>query len=133
VSSVVYQTVIPIEPRSKKNNVQIAFNPRTHRPFVTQSKTYKQFEKDCGYYLKHKPPAPINYPVNVQCIFYRSTRRVFDASNGIAAIDDILVKYGIIEDDKFEIVAGHDGTRVRIDKDNPRIEITITRMGEDDL
>lgn len=76
---------------------------------------------------------PIDYPVNIKCIFYRSTARVFDASNGISAIDDILVKYGILADDRFTIVAGHDGTRVRIDKRSPRVEITITRMKETDL
>ena len=133
MSSVVFQTVIPIEPRSKKNSQQICINSRTHRPFVKQNEKYDQFEKDCGFFLKHKPPAPIDYPVNCQYIMYRSTNRVFDALNGCEAVDDVLVKYGILEDDNFKIVAGHDGTRVRVDKDNPRIEITITRMSEVDL
>ena len=44
--------------------------------------------------------------------------------------DDILVYYGILKDDNFMIVAGHDGSRVKVDRVNPRTEIFITRMEE---
>ena len=132
-SEVVYRVVIPIEPRSKKNSQQIYVNSRTKRPFITQSDEYKRYERDCGFFLKHKPPEPIDYPVNVQCVFYRSTRRRIDLTNLIAATNDIFVKYGILRDDNREIVAGHDGSRVRYDKENPRAEITITKLGEDEL
>lgn len=130
-SDIVYEAVIPIEPRSKKNSQQICINPRTKRPFVKQNDKYVQFEKDCGFFLKHKPPAPIDYPVNVKCIFYRSTRIRCDLVNLEEAILDVLTRYGIIADDNFNIVATMDGSTVLIDKDNPRIEITITK--ENDL
>ena len=52
-------------------------------------------------------------------------------SNLIASADDILVKYGILEDDNFHIIVGHDGSRVKIDKDNPRTEITIYKGEEE--
>lgn len=126
-SDIVYEAVIPIEPRSKKNSQQICINSRTKRPFVKQNDKYIQFEKDCGFFLKHKPPAPIDYPVNVKCIFYRSTRIRCDLVNLQEAILDVLTRYGIIQDDNFNIVATMDGSTVLIDKDNPRIEITITK------
>lgn len=126
-SDVVYEAVIPIEPRSKKNSQQICINSRTKRPFVKQNDKYIQFEKDCGFFLKHKPPAPIDYPVNVKCIFYRSTRIRCDLVNLQEATLDVLTRYGIIQDDNFNIVATMDGSTVLIDKDNPRIEITITK------
>ena len=126
-SDVVYEAVIPIEPRSKKNSQQICINSRTKRPFVKQNEKYVQFEKDCGFFLKHKPPAPIDYPVNVKCIFYRSTRIRCDLVNLQEAILDVLTRYEIIADDNFNIVATMDGSTVLIDKDNPRIEITITK------
>ena len=132
-SDVVYEAVIPIEPRSKKNSQQICINPRTKRPFVKQNEKYIKFEKDCGFFLKHKPPAPIDYPVNVKCIFYRSTRIRCDLVNLEEAILDVLTRYEIIADDNFNIVATMDGSTVLIDKDNPRIEITITRVKETDL
>ena len=130
-SDVVYEAVIPIEPRSKKNSQQICINSRTKRPFVKQNDKYVQFEKDCGFFLKHKPPAPIDYPVNVKCIFYRSTRIRCDLVNLEEAILDVLTRYEIIADDNFNIVATMDGSTVLIDKNNPRIEITITK--ENDL
>lgn len=130
-SDIVYEAVIPIEPRSKKNSQQICINPRTKRPFVKQNDRYVKFEKDCGFFLKHKPPAPIDYPVNVKCIFYRSTRIRCDLVNLEEAILDVLTRYEIIADDNFNIVATMDGSTVLIDKNNPRIEITITK--ENDL
>lgn len=130
---IVYQAVLPLEPRSKKNSQRIIYNKSLGRSIIIQSDEYKRFEKDCGKLLTRKPKTPIDFPVNCQYIMYRSTERVFDGLNGSAALDDILVKYGILKDDNFHIVAGHDGTRVRVDRKNPRVEITITKIGEDEL
>lgn len=127
-SDVVYEAVIPIEPRSKKNSQQICINPRTKRPFVKQNDRYVKFEKDCGFFLKHKPPAPIDYPVNVKCIFYRSTRIRCDLVNLEEATLDVLCRYGIIEDDNRNIVYSMDGSKVLYDKGCPRVEITITTL-----
>lgn len=65
-------------------------------------------------------------PVNVRCLFYMKTRRKVDLTNLLEAADDVLVKYHVLVDDNSQIVAGHDGSRVYYDKDNPRIEIDIT-------
>lgn len=131
MNEIVYQIVVPLEPKSKKNHMDIVYV--RGRPVVVQNKQYKQFEKDIGKLLTHKPKEPIDYPVNCNYQMYRKTHRVFDASNGISALDDVLVKFGILKDDNFKIIAGHDGTRVRVDKENPRIEITITKMEAEDL
>lgn len=130
---VVYEAVIRTEPKGKKNSMNIAYNKKTGRQFIVQSDAYKKFEKDCQYFLTNKPDAPIDYPVNVEYKMYRATNRTFDASNGISALDDILVKLGILKDDNFKIVAGHDGTRVYVDKYYPRIEVIITKMEAEDL
>lgn len=39
---------------------------------------------------------------------------------------DILVEAGLILDDNYKILAAHDGSRVLVDKSNPRTEIEIT-------
>lgn len=49
-------------------------------------------------------------------------------SNLLNAIDDAMVKSGLILDDNRDIIAAHDGSRVFHDKFNPRIEILITEM-----
>ena len=48
--------------------------------------------------------------------------------NLLAAIDDILVKYKILEDDCRDIVVDHAGSRVYYSKDNPHVEIVITTV-----
>lgn len=123
----IYQAMIPLNPKTKKNSQKIISNPKTRRPMVVQSEEYKQYERDAGWFLK--PPAePISVPVNIRCTFYRDSRRRIDLTNLLEAIDDILVKYKVIKDDNFEIIAGHDGSRVNIDKEHPRTEIVITDM-----
>lgn len=122
--AILYQALIPLNPKTKKNSQQIITNRKTGRAMIIQSSEYKQYEHDVGFFLK-KIPQPIDKPVNVKCIFYRKNAIRCDQSNLIAAIDDILVKYGILADDNFKIIVGHDGSRVYIDKENPRTEITI--------
>lgn len=48
--------------------------------------------------------------------------------NLLEATCDILVQYGILADDNSQIVVSHDGSRVRLDRMNPRVEITITEV-----
>lgn len=122
---ILYEAMIPLNPRTKKNNQQIKYNRKTGKSFVSQNDRYKQYEQDAGWYLK-KIPEPINGPVIVKCVFYRDSKRKVDLTNLLEAIDDILIKYNILVDDNFEIIASHDGSRVFIDKDNPRTEITIS-------
>lgn len=112
-------------PKTKKNSSQIIMNQRTGRPMVIPSKAYKQYEKDCGMQLNGKG-LKINYPVNIKAVYYRKDRRKVDLSNLHEALQDILVKYGVLEDDNYTIVASHDGSCVRIDKENPRTEVEIT-------
>ena len=125
----IYKSLIPLNPRTKKNNQKIIKNPRTGALMIIQNDIYKQYERDAGWFLK-KPASPISEPINIKCVFYRDSRRKVDLTNLLEAIDDILVKYKIIEDDNFEIIRGHDGSRVYVDKERPRTEIEITRLTE---
>lgn len=129
---IIYQAKIPLNPRTKKNNQKIIKNKRTGSLMVVQNDRYLQYERNAGWFLK-KIPQPISEPVNVKCTFYRPDRKRVDLTNLLEAIDDILVKYKIIKDDTFTILAGHDGSRVLVDKDNPRTEIEITRIYENDV
>ncbi len=123
--------VIPVEPRTKKNSQQLVMV--RNRMIPIPSKTYKEFEKKCGWYLKEHQGLNICEPVNVCYQFYMPTRRKVDLTNLQEAADDMLVHFKVLEDDNSSIVAGHDGSRVRYDKENPRIEITITKMKASDI
>lgn len=126
---ILYKAMIPLNPKTKKNHQKIIKNPRTKALMIVQSDSYKRYEKDAGWFLK-KPPKPISQPVNIKCVFYQDSARRCDLTNLLEAIDDILVKYGIIEDDNFRIIHSHDGSRVYIDREHPRTEIVIEDIFE---
>lgn len=110
--------LIPIEPKTKKNSQQIVKTGSRH--CIIPSKAYKEYEKQASLFMK---PLGIDYPVNVRCMFYMKTHRRVDLTNLLEAVDDVMVHAGVLKDDNCEIVAGHDGSRVLYDKDNPRTEI----------
>lgn len=119
---------IPVMPRTKKNGGQIVM--RGKYPVLLPSKAYLVFEKSCLPYLKQVKDTAgvINYPVNVQCIFFTETKRKIDLPNLLNAIDDAMVKSGFLIDDNRDIIAAHDGSRVFHDKYNPRIEVIVTEL-----
>ena len=119
---------IPLQCRSKKNSQQIYINQKTHKPFVSQSELYKQFERDCGYFLK-KYAMNINYSINLKCTFYVKDRRKRDIVNLLNAIQDILVKYNVISDDNYNIVKSVDGSRIVYERGREETVIEITKLG----
>ena len=123
--------IIPIAPITKKNSQQI-LRTRQGRPFIAPSARYRQYAMQAGWALKPRPEKPIDYPVNIRYLFCVPDRRRRDLSNLVEAIDDILQDAGIIADDCYQIVRGHDGTRCVVDKENPRTEIYIERMDYDE-
>lgn len=122
--------ILPVRPATKKNSGQIVM--RGKYPVLLPSKQYLAFEKQCMPFLNHikQTAGVINYPVNVECSFFMETRRRVDLPNLLNAIDDAMVKSGLILDDNRDIIAAHDGSRVFHDKFNPRIEVKITEMKE---
>ena len=121
---------IPLAPVTKKNHQQIMYNAKTGRRFVKPSPQYEQYAEAARWFLRPVPAEPICTPVNVRCLFYLPTRRRTDLVNLLQAVDDILVEAGILADDNYCIVAGHDGSRVYYDKQNPRTEIGIEEAEE---
>lgn len=118
--------VIEVPPVTKKNHQQI-IKARGHY-MIIQSKQYRQYEKDAMYFLP-KTDCIIE-KVNIKAVFYMPTRRKVDLTNLLEALDDVLVKGKIIEDDNCSILYSHDGSRVLYDKDNPRTEVEITAINE---
>lgn len=116
-------------PRSKKNSQQI-FRGKAGRPFITQSQQYKEYERSCLRQLLPKHIRKIDYPVNVQMVFFMPTKRKCDLGNLQAACLDILVKGNVLKDDNHTIVTAMDGSRVFYDKDHPRVEIEILPIAD---
>lgn len=114
---------IPLDPKTKKNSQQIMTNWATGKPFISQSDVYKQYEKDCKYFLKS---LSIGEPINIKALYFRKTKRRVDLSNLNSALHDILITHNVIEDDNCNIVVSSDGSRVFYDKENPRTEVEIS-------
>ena len=122
---------IPLMCRSKKNSQNIIVNPKTHKPMIIQSKLYKEFEQECGYYLlKYKKN--ISTPVNLKCTFYVKDKRKRDIVNLLNAIQDILVKYGVIADDNYNIVKSVDGSRIIYEQGREETIIEIEEENAND-
>jgi Holliday junction resolvase RusA-like endonuclease len=116
--------IIPIPPVTKKNSQRIVSCGRYHK--ILPSKAYEQYEPKCKPYLE---ALGIDYPVNVKALYYMPTRRRVDLVNLHEALCDVLVAHGVVQDDNCKIIASMDGSRVLYDKEHPRTEIYIERVG----
>ena len=117
------------KPVTKKNSSRIV-RSKTGRLFLLPSTQYQAFEKEVLPTLNRVKNkfGVINYPVNIECVFYMATKHKVDLANLLNAVDDAMVTSGLLADDNRDIVAGHDNSRVFYDKDNPRIEVEITKL-----
>ena len=120
--------VIPGNPITKKNSQRIVLIGG--RPRILPSQKYKEYEARAALFMP-KMRMKISEAVNVKCLYYMETHRRVDLCNLMEATHDILVRYGILEDDNSLIVWSVDGSRVLYDKENPRVEIEITPIGAD--
>lgn len=120
--------IVDLPPITKKNHQRI-LKAGNGKRFVAPSKQYKNYEETALWYMPRNIPT-INYPVNVKCLFYMPTKRKVDLTNLLESIDDIMVKGGLLEDDNYNIISSHDGSRVCYDKDKPRTEVYITEFNE---
>lgn len=128
-----YRVTILGPPRVKKNNQKVAagYNRKTGRRFYRKvnTKGFNQWHTSATEQSLFFPKidGPIDYPVTFKCTFYMDTKRDVDLSALYEAPQDLFVELGIIKDDNYKIVNNHDGSRVYVDKGNPRMEIEITR------
>lgn len=125
--SVLLRFTIPLRPITKKNNGRIINKDGRRR--VIPSEAYEKYEANCGWFIK-KLDKPIDCKINIKAIYYMPGKYKVDITNLHNALHDILVHYGVIKDDNCKIVLGTDGSRVKVDKQNPRTEVTITTLDE---
>ena len=116
-------------PRTKKNSQEIHYT-RLGKPFIAPSKQVREYRLDFLRQITGGMRQEIDYPVNVKCVYYMPTKRRIDLVNLLEATCDLLQEARVVVDDRSDIVAGHDGSRVLYDRDDPRVEITITPMNE---
>ena len=73
-------------------------------------------------------PSPVgtDAPLNCRALFYRDARRG-DAVGYYQGLADLLEKRGVIENDAQ--LTQWDGSRLLLDRENPRVEIELTEVG----
>ena len=120
--------VIPLLARPKKNSQQIIWNKNTKKPMIIQSKEYLKFERDCRYFLLKYQGNKISCPVNIKALFFVPDKIRRDLTNLENAIADILVKYGVLEDDNYNIIQSWDGSRVIYEKGRSETIIEIEKV-----
>lgn len=132
-------------PRSSKNSRPIFINKTTGNRFVGKSKALKDYmdnglaelflqaAKIRSYYYKNlggfQTILPIVKPCEITFQFYVKDKRKYDLVNLMQCPLDLLKQAGIIADDNYFIVESLDGSRINIDKNNPRTEINIKILG----
>lgn len=115
---------IPLTPITKKNSQRI-LKRKNGSSFVAPSEQYKTYEEMALWYVP-KRGDPIAFKINAKCLFFMPDNRNCDLVNHLEAIDDIMVKAGLIKDDNYKILVSHDGSRVFVDKHKPRTEVEIS-------
>jgi hypothetical protein len=146
-----------VGPRTKKNSPQVIPNAKRAdgSPFVVlaPSEAYREWHRAAIHELMNKGLVtktvekrivrgkekrittyayrpgchwPIDYPVNCRALFYRQAL-VGDANGYYQAVADFLQDIGVLVNDKW--IVQWDGSRLLKDKDNPRIEVELTRIG----
>ena len=121
--------IIPGRPITKKNNQRILMNRKTKKRFIAPSEQFEVYQEMCLWELRGKYlDNPIDYAVNVKCLYYMPSRSTVDLSNLLESTHDILVKAKILQDDNYKIIKSVDGSRVLYDKNKPRVEVYIEKI-----
>ena len=118
--------ILPGNPITKKNSQQIVY--AGVRPMIVPSKQYKAYRDSCLKSIPADFRDGIDYPINLKAVYYMPTDRRVDLCNLLEATCDILTDAGVIKDDNAKIVVSHDGSRVVLDRKNPRVEIEIAEV-----
>lgn len=111
-------------PRTKKNSMRIVGGPRAR---LIQSAAAMRWADGAVLQLRSgwRGRVPLAAPVNLAARVYRD-RATGDLGNYLAAVCDALERAGVVVNDRW--ITQFDGSRLLVDKRNPRVEIVLTRL-----
>ena len=119
--------VIYGRPMTKKNSMRI-YGKR-----VLQSKAYVKYEREALMQLLAQVKKRYGErAVSLSAHYYMPNRRSWpDLVGLLQATSDILEKAGVYQNDGQ--IVSYDGSRiVGVDKENPRVEVTVASVGKED-
>ena len=116
-------------PRTKKTSNRLIPANGSNRAVILPSAAFSAWNRIAQVELARVRAAssglPIEFNVNVRAWFYRDAERG-DACNYYQALADAMQEGRIVEDDGF--IVSWDGSRLLVDKENPRVEVWITEI-----
>jgi Holliday junction resolvase RusA-like endonuclease len=126
-------------PVTKKNSQRLV--RAGGRPMVLQSRQYLAWEGPAVAQLQAEhqsakrwgnglAPGLESMPRSLRALVYRD-RNVGDLGNYLAAICDVLERAGVVENDR--LIQSFDGSRLLIDRKNPRVEIELMALPDLDV
>lgn len=132
IKEIVFETEYYGQVTGKKNSRVIAINQHTGKPFVRMNDNAKRQEMDMArefrddlIYAKLSPEDFENKRIEVIAEFWNQDKRKHDLDNQISSILDALVKAEVLPDDSQSTVWKISATYKGVDKEDPRVEITI--------
>ena len=75
--------------------------------------------------MKQIKPLKLKGKLQIKYSFWMPDNRKTDLSNKIESINDLFVRYWVIEDDNRKIIRNIEAESMWIDRNNPRCEIQI--------
>lgn len=111
---------------AQKNGKQIAYNPKTRKPFIMTNSRIKEWQMGAAFDL-----LGVEYiagPVKIEMKFWNIDSRKRDVDNMITSVLDLLKNNGVIEDDNCFVLRKVSGEFMEIDKINPRVEVSIQTL-----
>ena len=111
---------------SKKKEFSLNLNQyRNTNPF-TLNKAKENFDEIAKELLKGIPKLK---QCTLEYVFYPGSRQICDTMNICSIVDkffsDSLKNHGILEDDNYKFIIGHQFCFGGIDRENPRVDVTI--------
>jgi Holliday junction resolvase RusA-like endonuclease len=121
--------VLPGPARTKKNSATLQMRGR--RRVLVPSDAWMAWRDRCrawwlqSFTVSRRPVAPPDVPLNCRALIYRDAHRG-DAVGYYQGVADVLEELGVVEND--EQLVAWDGSRLLLDRDRPRVELTITPL-----
>ena len=119
---------VPSSKNSKQWTGKMLIHSKATRNYIRDTKEfYRHWEESFNSQVILNTTTDV---IHVDFYFIRSSRRKFDYINPAQTVQDLMVKYGWIEDDNCDIIVPH-FSGYHVDKNNPGVLIRVLNMEDE--
>lgn len=131
MSKKTYKLTLPLSIAvSKKKNLGLNLNSYRNTHFHVLNKMKRVYELAIRDMVNELPKFEL--PITLHYVLFPKTKRLCDVSNVCSIVDkffcDTLTQQGRIEDDNYQFVPHVSYSFGAVDKENPRVEVTIIEV-----